>query len=363
MDDPTVQHRYFLTALSSPWDVVPARPMPPTQPTVSVILIVRNEERHISDCLAQITAQDYPKDRLEIVVADGMSTDRTRELVEAFPTGGIPVHVVLNPTGDRAHGLNLAIEAARGHVIARVDARTLISPDYLSRCVRVLRETQADNVGGVLRAVGRTPTPEAIALAMSHPFGVGNAQFRRARRSGLVDTVYPGCFRREVFDRVGLFDEEAPVISEDSDLNYRIRRAGGRVYLDASIVVCYQVRETVADLWKLYFRYGGARAGTLLKHGRLFSFRQVVPPALVLGLLALAVLSVVHRIFIFALTAAAGAYVLALMLVAGALTVERRKPYLFGRLLLVFPCMHFGWALGFWRRLLQRPAAGAYWPH
>ncbi len=314
-------------------------------------------------CLGQLLDQDYPRDRYEIVVADGMSTDRTREIAENFKGNGVPLSVVPNPGLGRAQGLNAAIRAAKGDVIIRVDARTVIGKDYVSRCVRTLLETGADNVGGLQKPLASTPTQEAIGLALAHPFGVGNAAFRLGRKSGFVDTVYLGCFRREVFDKVGLFDEEAPVISEDSDINYRIRRAGGKVYLDKEIVAYYSPRETFCDLWKQYFRYGGARAGTLLKHKRLFSWRQVVPPLFlaVLGLLPVLALADARILKLFG--GVLGLYVLLDGAVSLKLARQRRALALFPRLLLAFPCMHVAWALGFWKRLLLPERPGTYWKH
>lgn len=332
-------------------------------PLVSVVLAVRNEEPHIKRCLGQLVAQNYPHDRLEIIVADGMSTDRTREIVENFKGNGIPVRLLLNPGLGRAQGLNVAIRAAKGDVIVRIDARTVVAPDYVSRCVRTLLTTGADNVGGVQRAVARNVTQEAIGLALAHPFGVGDAAFRLGKKSGFVDTVYLGCFRREVFDKVGLFDEDAPVISEDSDINYRIRKAGGTVYLDKDIVAYYFPRETVCDLWNQYFRYGGARAGNLLKHKRLTSWRQTVAPLFLFSLVLFLILAFVDLRFLSIFWSILGLYLLADLSVSLTLTLQQRSLALFPRLVLVFPCMHLAWALGFWKRLLLPVQPGTYWKY
>src|SRR2546428_3514787 len=247
-------------------------------PLVSVIVVARNEEANIGACLEGILSQDYPHDRMEVIVLDGMSGDRTREVVAGFAHRGVPIRMVPNPARQRTHGLNLGIQAARGEVICRIDARTRISSTYVSSCLRAMRETGAEAVGAAMRPITETLTQEAIGIAMSHPFGVGGAAFRLGKKSGFVDTVYLGLYRRDVFDRVGLFDEAAPVISEDTDLHYRLRRAGGKIYLDARIPVYYKPRGTFPDLWRVYFRYCGARAGYALKHGRFTSWRGLVPP-------------------------------------------------------------------------------------
>jgi len=332
-------------------------------PFVSVVVVVRNEEANVLRCLSQIVEQDYPSDRLEIIVADGMSTDRTREIVKSFATNGIPIRIVPNPGLGRAQGLNVAIQSARGDAIARVDARTVIGPEYLSQCIRALLETGAENVGGVQKPIANTPTQEAIGLALSHPFGVGNAQFRLGRKSGYVDTVYLGCIRREVFDKVGLFDEHASVISEDFDLNQRIRKAGGMVYLDTDIVTGYYPRETFRDFWKIYFRYGGAHAGSILKHGKLTTWRHIVPAVCVLLGSLLTGFSLVYPVFGFLLLGLTGLYLAIDVRVSLHLALTKKKRGLFPQLLFVFPCMHVACGLGFWKRLLIHDRLGTYWKH
>lgn len=202
---------------------------------------------------------------------------------------------------------------------------------------------------------------EAIGLALCHPFGVGNAQFRLGKKSGFVDSVYLGCFRREIFDRVGLFDEHAAVISEDSDINQRIREAGGKVYLNKDIVAYYYPRESLVDFWRLYFRYGGARAGNFLKHKSLTSWRQVIPPLFLLTIAISAVLSFVDSRFLYLLVAALSVYAAANMAVSTAIGIRCKKAWLVPLVACAFACMHFGWGLGFWKRLIVPEKAGRYW--
>jgi glycosyltransferase involved in cell wall biosynthesis len=334
---------------------------------VTVIVPVRNERERIGDCLEHILAQSYPRDRLEVLVVDGGSTDGTREFMEhARPNGaeggGPSVRLLDNPKGQRASGLNIGINAARGDVIVRVDARCSIPPDYIEKGVRTLDETGADIVGGVPQALATSATQHAIGIVLSHPFGIGNSAFRLGKRNGDVDTLYLGCYRRDVFTRVGLFDEDSAVISEDSDLNQRIREAGGRVYLNADMRAPYYPRETFGEFWRIAFRYGGARAGNLLKHRRLTSWRQTVPPGFVLALAALAALSPWNRGSLATLAGIGGLYLMLDIAIAAVASRRRGAWRLFPRLLLLFPCMHFGWALGFWKRLLVPPPAGQYWP-
>ncbi len=355
-------------------------PQPPQEgyggdlPRVSVIVPVLNEARYIATCLAQLLVQEYPAGRLEILVVDGLSDDGTREIISRFRravgpragadagTGeggdGPAVHLLEDPKRQRASAMNAGIRAATGDVLVRVDARTIVRRDYIRQCVATLLATGADNVGGIQQPVATTPMQEAVGVAMSHPFGVGNAQFRIGRKSGPVDTVYLGSFRREVFDRVGLFDDSVPVISEDSDINQRIRESGGVVYLNTAIRAYYYPRETLGGVWRLYFHYGGARAGNLLKHGKLTAWRQWVPPATVLSLGGLGALAVINRAALPWLIAVTGGYLLCDVGVSGYLGYTRGKWSLWPRLLGVFPAMHMAWGLGFLHRLLTRAGIG-----
>lgn len=329
-------------------------------PTVSVVIPVRNEERWIAGCLEALIRNCYPRHLMEVLVVDGMSQDRTREIAQGFGGKDLKFRVIPNPKLTRSAALNLGIQEAQGQIIMRLDARVMIPPDYVQRCVKALSATNADNVGGVQKPIAKTPTQEAIGLAMSAPFGVGNAQFRLGRKSGFVDTVYLGCFRRELFSRIGLFDDVASVISEDSDINQRIRENGGLVYLDASIEAYYYPRERLWDLMRLYFRYGGARMGNILKHGKPSAWRQLVPPIFVTALAVLAVGGLFHPSLLLVFAVLIVAYGITDFAVAALLT-RGRKISIFPRLVMAFPCIHFAFASGFFRRLLQRPKPEAHW--
>lgn len=334
-------------------------------PSVSIVLPVRNEQMYIEKCMHQLLHQDYPKEKYEILVVDGMSDDRTREIVTR--SSGIinskyrlTVRLLDNPKRYRAPAMNIGIRESRGEIILRIDARTMIPEDYLGKCVRTLVETGADNVGGVLKPVWNNSTQEAVGLAMSTPFGVGDAKFRTGGKSGYVDTVYLGCFRRDVFDKVGLFDETFPIISEDSDMNQRIRDAGGKVYLNKDIVANYYPRDNLSDLWKLYFHYGRAKAGNLIKYKKPTALRQIVPPLFLISIISLSLLGLFNRYFFYLLALLLGIYLLADVLVSIYLTVQSRKFALLPRLLVIFPIMHFSWTFGLLTRLMKRVKSWEY---
>ena len=266
----------------------------------------------------------------------------------------------------RAQGLNRAIQEAKGSIIARLDARTVIDPDYFRACLETMRVTGAANVGGVQQPLADTPTQKAIGIALQNRFGVGDAQFRLGGKSGPVDSVYLGFFRREIFDVVGGFDELAPVISEDSDMNQRIRDAGQTVWLNHRIQAYYFPRERIRDLWKLYFRYGGARAGNFVKR-RTLAWRQLVAPVFILALLAGLLLAPFSSLVLRGWLGLIALY-LAADLACSAWAAQRNARavgagflVLFPRLTAIFPTMHFAWGLGFLRRLTQRVKPGQYW--
>ena len=251
-------------------------------PFVTIALPCLNEERYLEACLRSVLAQDYPADRVEIMVADGRSTDGTRAIAARLAAEDPRVVLVDNPRRLQAAAMNEVIRRSRGEVIVRMDVHCEYAPDYVRKCVEVLRRTGADNVGGAQRARAETPFQQALCAALSSPLGVGGARYRSAAGEGFVDTVFLGAFRRRVFEEVGLYDPGA-VTNEDAELNQRIHDAGGRVYLSPEIVVHYAPRDSARRLAVQYYRYGRGRARTILKHRRVLSVRPLIPFLMVCG--------------------------------------------------------------------------------
>ena len=253
-------------------------------PTVSLILPIRNEATHIRGCLQSIAQQDFPHEQMEIIIADGLSTDDTKEVVEAFKPSDIPLiwldnHGKIVPTG-----LNLAIRQARGEIIIRVDGHTILAPDYVRECVCALQRSKAENVGGRMKPVGKNTFGKAVAMATSSPFGIGGGRFHYSTQEEWVDTVYLGAWPKEVFQKVGLFDEEL-VRDQDDEFNYRLREAGGKILLSPMINSWYSVRSHPKDLWSQYYQYGLWKVRVFQKHPRQMRWSQFIPPVFVLALL------------------------------------------------------------------------------
>jgi glycosyltransferase involved in cell wall biosynthesis len=317
---------------------------------VTVVLPVYNEEAFIRRALAAVQAQDYPPDRIEILVVDGRSTDSTARIVDEIAATDRRVRRLDNPGRLQAPGMNIGLTAAQGTIIVRVDGHTLIAPDYIRRCVEALQATGADNVGGPQRFVGTTPMGQAIAAAYRSPFSVPS-RFTVSQRAEYVDTVYLGAWPREVFDRVGLFDA-ALAVNEDYELNYRIRLAGGRIYLSPDIRSEYYGRQTLGALGRQFFRYGDWKFKVLVKHPASTRVRHLIAPAFVAALVGGGLLAPLHR------RIARGWALIVLLYGAASILASIRQAARDGwplliRLPAVFACMHIAWGSGFWAGALR----------
>jgi glycosyltransferase involved in cell wall biosynthesis len=252
------------------------------QPRVTIAMPAYNEERYIEACIASVQAQDYPRNLIEILIADGRSTDRTREIIAALAAADPRIHLVDNPARLQAAGLGQMVKQAAGDIVVRMDVHCEYAPDYVRRCVEVLERTGADNVGGSQRARARTAFQRALCAALGSPLGVGGARYRSPDAEGFVDTVFLGAFRRRVFETVGLWDPGA-ITNEDAELNQRILDSGGQIYLSREIVVHYFPRDSFKTLARQYYKYGIGRARTLLKLGSFPNVRPALPFLMVAG--------------------------------------------------------------------------------
>jgi glycosyltransferase involved in cell wall biosynthesis len=322
-----------------------------SNPGVSIVLPCRNEQGYVQECLASVLKQEAPDEGFEILVADGMSTDGTREYLQQMAREHSEIRVLDNPGRIVSTGLNAAIRAARGSIILRMDAHTIYAPDYVRECLRTLRETGADNVGGPMRTTAATYMERAIRAVFHSTFAVGGARSHLEDYEGGVDTVIYGCWKKETFDRVGYFDEEL-VRNQDDEHNFRIRRAGGTIYQSTRIRSQYHVRGSLRTLFRQYMQYGYWKVLVIRKHRVPASWRHL-GPGLFLGSLCL--LAVAGVFWSPALGAAIGLALLyfAVTLTMATLIAARTEWRLFPVLPAVIACFHLGYGYGFLRGILD----------
>jgi succinoglycan biosynthesis protein ExoA len=256
------------------------------EPSVSIILTVRNEAGHIARCLDSVLALDLAGIDHEVLVVDGMSDDGTLATISSFAGRIGELRVLANPARGVAAGRNTGIRAARGGVLVMMDAHASYAPDYVKRCLEVMERTGAANVGGpaVALAGGGGPMAWAIALAHHSPFGLGGGQFRDPKAEGFVETVWPGCFRKEVFAKAGYIDQRRSR-TEDLEFNTRLRRAGFTIYLSPLIGAWYYCRTTLGETWRQRWADGYEIARFLPDNPAAPRPRHFAPLAFVSGLL------------------------------------------------------------------------------
>lgn len=318
---------------------------------VSMILAVRNEASFIARTLDAVLHQEYPAEAMEIIVADGASDDGTVAVIQSLDTTG-RVCIIPNPHRIQAAGLNLAIQQSCGDIIVRVDGHTIIAPNYVRECVALLHQTGAWNVGGRMDPIGLTPMGRAIAAAGETPFAVPSA-FHVSRSARYADTVYLGAWPRTALFALGGFDEYLRT-NEDYDLNYRIRRAGGRLYLSPTIRSSYVCRQNLPALARQYLGYGIGKADMLRKYPASLRLRQLVAPAFVVALVCgLAGWQISPPVHGFLLAVALGYCLLSIMFSAYAAWRIAGDLRLLWRLPLVYLTIHVCWGTGFWLGLLH----------
>lgn len=311
-------------------------------PKASIIIPCRNEEKFIGKCLDSILTNDYPHDKLEILVIDGMSKDNCRDVVRQYTTKYPFIRLLDNRKGIIPTALNIGIQKSRGDIVIRMDAHAIYDTDYIRQCVHLLQTTEAKNVGGVQQAVGTNYISEVIAIATTTPFGIGNAYYRYGDKECWVETVYLGAWWKSTLEKLGGFNEEW-VVNQDYELNYRLRKAGGKILLSPKIRCQYFVRDSLAKLVKQYFRYGFWKVKTLVAHPDSLVIRQLVPPLfVVVFFVSLGLLPIVG----FWGLVIPGLYAVA-NIGASVITAVRRGFRYFPLLPVVFGILHFSWGIGF----------------
>lgn len=313
-------------------------------PVVTVLIPMLNEERCIARCLDSILANEYPKERLEILVIDGMSTDSSEEIVRKYTERYSFLRLLKNPKRIQTVALNIGLAEAKGEIIIRMDAHTTYTQDYIHQCVSLLQTTGADNVGGVQRAVGEGYVSDTIALATTLLFGIGDARFRYSEREEWVDTVYLGAWHKRTLDSLGGGFNEEWVVNEDYELNYRLRKNGGKILLSPRIRCQYHVHGSLKSLLRQYFRYGLWKVKTLVAHPDSLRWRQIVPPLFVLALFVSLVLIPVSWVVGVIIP---GIYTITNLAVSFWTAHSHGWRYL-PLIPFVFAILHLSWGAGFW---------------
>jgi glycosyltransferase involved in cell wall biosynthesis len=318
---------------------------------ISVIIPCRNEKGDIAGFLASVLKQELdPGCEMEILVADGMSDDGTREVLRQCD-----VRLIDNPGRIVSTGLNSAIEASTGDVIIRMDAHTTYAPDYIRESVRALERSGADNAGGPWVARGRGWIGKAITAAFQSRFCAGGGRAHDPNYEGEVDTVYLGCWRREAFGKFGMFDPQL-VRNQDDEFNFRLRRRGGRIWQSPHIKSLYAPRESITALFRQYMQYGFWKVAVIRKHRGIAAWRHLIPALFVLSMIAGAVLAIPFHAIAAALGAELAIY--AILCIAASLQFAKSLEW---RSLLILPFVmavyHVAYGLGFLAGILRPPRA------
>ena len=318
-----------------------------SEPAVSVIIPVLNEERFLKQSVQAILNQNY-SGQLEIILALGPSKDQTNVIAQELAKDQ-RIKLVENPSGRTAAALNNAIKNSNFDIIVRLDGHAIVDSNYIKNAVKTLVESGADNVGGLMKAEGTNAFEKSVAAAMTSKFGVGNAPFHVGGKSGEVDTVYLGTFRKSALERVGYFDESF-IRAQDWEMNYRIRKTGGKIWFNPDLVVSYRPRKNLLQLAKQYFEYGQWRKQVTKTYPETVSMRYLAPPITVSGLIAGFIMVLFSKILdINWLQIGWLAPLVYLTVILLAFLSIGSKIGLLSRLylLLVLPTMHFSWGVGF----------------
>lgn len=268
---------------------------------ISVVMPVYNEENYIENCIESLFLQDYPKEKMEWIFVDGMSTDRTKEIISSYSMKYLElIKIYDNPNKTVPYAMNIGIQHAKGKYIIRLDAHADYAKDYISKCVYYLDTIDADNVGGVAETKSKGFVGNVIAKMLSSKFGVGNSQFRTNGESGYVDTVPFGAFRREVFEKWGGYDERL-TRNQDNEMNYRIRKNGGKIYLANDIHLSYYCRDSIKGISDMAIKNGMWNVITMKLCPGSMGGRHFIPLLFLLSIVLLPVLGIWYRPFLYLL--------------------------------------------------------------
>jgi glycosyltransferase involved in cell wall biosynthesis len=298
---------------------------------VSIIIPCRNEQDFIAECLDSVVAQNFYKDNLEVLVVDGMSEDKTRQIIKEYAEKHPFIKLKENPKKIAPCALNMGIKSAKGDVIMRMDAHAVYAEDYVSKCLKYMEEYKADNVGGIIKTVTRKQglMPKAITICLSHFFGAGNSLFRiGAEKPVWSDTVFGGCYKKSIFDKIGLFNENLER-SQDMEFNLRLKRAGGKILLAPDIISYYYSKSSLKDFFWHNIKDGTWSVYSLKFVKMPFSLRHYVP-----------------LIFVLTLPLSFWPYILVSLYFSFKIAAKEKRTGLFFVMPLVFGTRHLAYGLG-----------------
>lgn len=328
------------------------------KPIVSIIIPCYNERPTIHLLLEALYAQTYPHTGMEVVIADGGSTDGTQDAIQAWhqQNPDLAIRLIANPAKTIPSALNAAIKASIGDIIIRLDAHSKPRHDYVERVMIALAEGRGVNVGGVwdIQPSSEHWIARSIAASAGHPVGVGDARYRYSEQAGFVDTVPFGAFKRTLLDQVGLFDETL-LTNEDYEFNARIHRIGGKIWLDPQIRSIYFARENLPALARQYWRYGYWKVQMLRRYPETLRWRQALPPLFVMGILILIPLAFFFSTMAWLLLFVLGLYIFILLMVGLQLAIKQKRVAFVLGVPLAIACMHFSWGSGFLWGLILPP--------
>ncbi len=320
------------------------------EPVVSIIIPCRNEKDYIISCVQSVLHNNYPHEKMEVIVCDGMSDDGTYELLKNFTYKNPQLKILSNEKRTTPYALNLGIKNSTGDVIIILGAHAEMHGNYLHTCISVLNEKQEVwCCGGVLKNESKDETGEIISLAMTSPFGVGSAHFRTGAREGYVDTVAFGAYRKEVFSLIGLFDEEL-TRNQDDEFNYRLTKAGKKIWLATDTSIKYFVRGSWKKLWSQYFQYGYWKVFVNRKHRMVTTMRQLIPFLFVLCLIAGFVLSFVSYYFLWFYISSLVTYILCALLAAFILNKQKKNIF---QIVFAFILLHISYGSGYLKGVID----------
>ena len=317
--------------------------------TVSIICPVYNEEKFIDRCVKSIIAQDYPADSLEVLFIDGRSTDRTRELIEKYTKDYPYIHLLDNPQQVVPYALNKGVEESTGEVVMRIDGHCAYPTNYVSELVRYLYELDADNVGGVwnTQPANDSAICQAIALASSHPFGVGGSMHKIGASEIMeTDTVPFGCYKREVFEKTGLFDTDL-VRNQDDEFNGRLLNKGGKIFLIPQVIINYTARDSIRKMRHMYYQYGLYKPLVNKKLGAPATIRQFFPLLFLIGLVAGGLLSICSFWIRYAYLSVLALYLVIGLVVGSMGAIRTHKPVIALLMPYVFFNVHISYGYGY----------------